>query len=371
MGKKRMPSQGCTHFKAWVQDRCGTSNRIVPLSHNSQQLRRSSKTKVSVGLCSGNASKEGDYSGKNECKPGVLQQIVSGTKAREKMEPCDRSECIKYASIGSHIQDGDCRSYTKLHLQKGMGCISRSNRRVLPHSYPSKISKSASLSCGRTFVPVQSPTFWYSYSSTRIHPHCQRGKANASKQGHTHPPVPRQLAIASSNTADLHGAVKTTGPVHARTRLGNQLQKIRVNTNSKIRLPGVQVRLNKGQGLTHRKKWLILTAAIEGLNNSLTTTPRIPDVIYRHSGISGEDSPNGQVTHETLPVVSQNPLEVSPVFGQKYSMFRNFEKTSDMVEKPRKCTERLSPSCRSTQFPVVYRCFGQGLGCSFGRPDSQ
>ena len=52
-------------------------------------------------------------------------------------------------------------------------------------------------------------------------------------------------------------------------------------------------------------------------------------------------------------------------------MYGNFEKTSDMVEKPPKCAERLSPSCRRTQSPVIYRCFGQGLGCSFGRPDSQ
>ena len=74
-------------------DHFSTSNRIVTFSHNSQRLRRSSKTKVSVGLCSGNASKESDYSGKNECKPGFLQQVVSGAKAREKMEASDRPKC--------------------------------------------------------------------------------------------------------------------------------------------------------------------------------------------------------------------------------------------------------------------------------------
>ena len=270
-----MPSQSCTHFKARVQDRTSKANRIVAFSHNSERLRTSTKTKVSGGLCPGNASKESDYSGKNECKPGILQQVISSAKAREKMEASDRSQCCKYASIGSHIQDGDCRNYSKLHLQRGVGCISRSNRRILPHSYPSKISKPASISRGRTFVSVQSPTFRYCNGSTRIHPHCQRGKAYASKHGYTHPPVPGRLVIASSNTADLHGAVKTTGPVRTRARLGDQFQKIRVNTNSKIRLPGVQVRLDKGEVLPTEKKWLILTTAIEGLNNSQTTTPRI------------------------------------------------------------------------------------------------
>ena len=236
-----MPAQGCTHFKARVQNHLGTSNRIVTLSHNSQRLSRSSKTKVSVGLCSGNASKESGYSGKNECKPGFLQQVISGSKARVKVDSSDRPECFKYASIGSYIQDGDCRSYTKLHLQRGVGRISRSNGRILPHSYPSKISKSASLSCRRTFVPVQSPTFWYSHGSTRIHSNCQGGKANAAKQGYMHPPVLRRLVTASSNSADLHGAVKTAGRVCTGTRLGNQLQKVRVNSNLKFRFPGVQV----------------------------------------------------------------------------------------------------------------------------------
>ena len=287
------------------------------------------------------------------------------------MEASDRSQCCKYASIGSHIQDGDCRNYSKLHLQRGVGCISRSNRRILPHSYPSKISKPASTSRGRTFVSVQSPTFRYCNGSTRIHPHCQRGKAYASKHGYTHPPVPGRLVIASSNTADLHGAVKTTGPVRTRARLGDQFQKIRVNTNSKIRLPGVQVRLDKGRGLTHRKKMANFDNCHRRFKQQSNNNSQDPDVFHRHSGISGEDSPNGQIAHEALPMVSQNSLEVSPIIGQKDTMFRNFEKTSGMVEKSKKCTDRLSPSCRRTQSPIIYRCFDQRLGCSFGRPDNQ
>ena len=86
-----------------------------------------------------------------------------------------------------------------------------------------------------------------------------------------------------------------------------------------------------------------------------------PDVINRHSGISGENSPNGQVAYETLPMVPENPLEVSRIIGQKETMFRNIEKTSGPVEK----------STGGTQSPVVHRCLCQGLGCTFGTPDSQ
>ena len=47
------------------------------------------------------------------------------------------------------------------------------------------------------------------------------------------------------------------------------------------------------------------------------------------------------------------------------------KKTSDLVEKSKKHIDRLSPSCRETQSPVVQRCICQGLGCTFGKPGSQ
>ena len=37
-----------------------------------------------------------------------------------------------------------------------------------------------------------------------------------------------------------------------------------------------------------------------------------PDVIYRHPGISGENSPNGQVAYEALPMVLGKPIGSIP-----------------------------------------------------------
>ena len=169
----------------------------------------------------------------------------------------------------------------------------------------------------------------------------------------------------------MHGAVNTTGHICSGTLLGNQLQKIGVNTNSKIQFPGVQVQLKQRRGLTHRKEIAHFDNSHRRSKQQFDNNSQDPDVIHRHSGISGENSPNGQVAYEALPMVPENPLEVSPIIGQKDTMFNNFEKTSDMVEKSKKCTDRLPPSCRGTQSPVVHRCICQGLGCTFGRPDSQ
>ena len=52
-----------------------------------------------------------------------------------------------------------------------------------------------------------------------------------------------------------------------------------------------------------------------------------PDVIRRHTGISGEDSPNRQIAYEALPMVPENPMEVSPIIGQKRYHVQQFRKS--------------------------------------------
>ena len=126
-----------------------------------------------------------------ERMPGILQQTVSSTKTRQKMETSNRFKCLKQPSVGPNIQNGDGRSDMKLHLKRGMGSFCRSGGRVLSHPHSSMVTKSSTISCGRLFVSIQSPTFWYSNCSTRIQLRCQISNAYASKQRHSHTPVSR------------------------------------------------------------------------------------------------------------------------------------------------------------------------------------
>ena len=68
-------------------------------------------------------------------------------------------------------------------------------------------------------------------------------------------------------------------------------------------------------------------------------------------------------------MVPENPLEVSPIIGQKDTMFRDFEKESDLVKNPKNVLIGC-PLHAEEQSLVVHRCICQGLGCTFGRPDS-
>ena len=228
------------------------------------------------------------------------------------------------------------------NLQGGVGSFCRPYRCLFSHPYSSKIAKPTSVLCRRAFLPIQSTTLQHCDGSNRIHSCSQGSKANASEHVYTHPPVFRRLAVASSNTADLHGAVKTTCPIHAGTRLGNQLQKIGVNTNSKIRFPGLQVRLGQGRGLTHRKKMANFEKCHRGSKQQYYNNSQDPNVFHRGTSISRENSSNGKVAYEAIPMVLENSLEVSPIIGQGHPMLRNFEETPHMVEKSKKCLDRVS-----------------------------
>ena len=53
-------------------------------------------------------------------------------------------------------------------------------------------------------------------------------------------------------------------------------------------------------------------------------------------------------------MVSENLLEISPIIGHSNSMFTDFEKASDLVERPQKCVDRLSSPCRGTHYLLLF-----------------
>ena len=57
--------------------------------------------------------------------------------------------------------------------------------------------------------------------------------------------------------------------------------------------------------------------------------PQGPHVIHRGPGVARKDSWNGQVTYAAFPVVSESPLEISPVLRHENTMLRDFEKPSE------------------------------------------
>ena len=69
---------------------------------------------------------------------------------------------------------------------------------------------------------------------------------------------------------------------------------------------------------------------------------------------SRKDSSNGQIAHEAISVISENPLEISPIVGHSNPMLRDFEEACELVERPKHCLSRLSSPYRGTQFTTVH-----------------
>ena len=143
--------------------------------------------------------------------------------------------------------------------------------------------------------------------------------------------VSRRLVTSGSIKRNMLATVKRTGCVCPRS-WGTKLPEIRAKTYSKFRFSGVQVQLGQWRGLTHRKEMADLDKSHRSVTDQLDHKTQKSNVFHRDSGLSQKDSFSGQAAHETIPVVPENPLEVSPIFGHSDTMLRDFEKASELVE---------------------------------------
>ena len=147
-----------------------------------------------------------------------LQQIVSCTKTRGKMAPCDRSKCPEQFSACSYVQNGDFRDYQKLGHKRGMASFHRSEGCILSRSHTSGFSSLASFPCRQTNVPIQSSAFRVSDGTPRVHTDCKRSKTRSS-------PIPGRLVVKSKYQTPVSAPDKRTHPCDARIWLCDKFRK--------------------------------------------------------------------------------------------------------------------------------------------------
>ena len=94
-------------------------------------------------------------------------------------------------------------------------------------------------------------------------------------------------------------------------------------------------------------------------------------VIHRDISFLRKNSTTGKVTHETIPVVPEVPLEISPGTGQKDSSNRELSETSQIVGGFTKSYGRCSYPTSCTQHTSVHRCLTKRLGSSLKRGSAQ
>ena len=141
-------------------------------------------------------------------------------------------------------------------------------------------------------------------------------------------------------------------------------QKSELVPTQKLDFLGYHFDLQRGLGFPTQKKLDRLEIQTVSIRKSLILTPRELMSFIGTFSFFGKNSTTGKVTHETIPVVPEVPLEISPVTGQKDSSNREFSKTSQMVGGFTKSYGRCSYPSSCTQHSSVHRCLTKRLGSS-------
>ena len=105
MGKSSLSSKSCANLETGYCTPIESAH--VCASHNSKRLPQTGKTWLPKRLCVTNASKKLNLPFQGLHNSRFLQQIISCTKARQKMASCYRCQCPEQLYASPNFQNGD------------------------------------------------------------------------------------------------------------------------------------------------------------------------------------------------------------------------------------------------------------------------
>ena len=143
-----------------------------------------------------------------------------------------------------------------------------------------------------------------------------------------------------------------------------QFGKIRTQSNSGSRVSGLSVQPSRRFGLPKSKE--IGQAQNFGSFHFARSQhySKEAHVTNWGHGFHGENSSFGSDPYETVSVVSEDQLAVSPVIGQGGPNFSVDKGPSGLVDGSSELTQGFESSSERTQYADVHRCIREGLGGS-------
>ena len=364
MGKLQGTSEGSSCFKTRLLSSIQTKTTTDPVSGNQKQLYGSSKTESFTGSGSTNGSKKGSGSGSKQELSRILQSFVSGSKTRKQMAASYRSQCGKYVLACSHLQNGNRGSHSGFSSIRGVGGFDRLNRRLLPCTHTSQVSEISSLSCGGSGLPIQSPTLRDRHCSIGVHSSSERSQVHSSFTRGSNPSVFGRLASKSQRSGLLRSRCSKIDHSGRKIGLDCQFEKIRAQSHSGSRISGLSLQSSRGFGLPKSKE--IGQAQNFGSFHFARSQhySKEAHVTNWGHGFHGENSSFGSDPYETVSVVSEDQLAVSPVIGQGGPNFSVDKGPSGLVDGSSELTQGFESASERTQHSDVHRCIREGLGGS-------
>ena len=123
----------------------------------------------------------------------VFQPTFLSSETQQKMEANTRPEQTKYFSQSRKIQNGDTGNHQNIPPTRGVGNLSRFQRRLLPYTNTGTVQEISKISCPGSDISIQGSTFRSVHSTHGVHCSSQGGETDGHAQGYKNPPVPRRL----------------------------------------------------------------------------------------------------------------------------------------------------------------------------------
>ena len=368
--------RGCKHKSSFhssgrVQPTLQRETSSYKVTGNYQWIRKSGQKQAHKGFLTGTPSETGGRKGDNSILPGLLQPLVSSTKAQQQMEAHPRFKSTELLPSNLIFQDGDTRDHPTLPSKRGVGDVSGFQRRLLPYPNRTKVAEIPQILPPQSSLSVHSSPLWPLNGSVGVHEGGQRSQVNGTGSGYQDPPVPRRLVAESP----LPGNVPTSypdphGPM-PQVRVGSQYDQVGVGASASIQLCRLPFRPLSRAGQTDPGKVDSFVPKDQPTTQSTGVFSQTVHVPYRATNSHREAGSSRTAPHAPYSVASEEALACPGIIREDSSSATVPSSTPEVVVEPRQCPKKSTFTPITTRSSTVYRRLRRRLGCSLRRLHSK
>ena len=314
----------------------------------------------------GHDSKKGSGTCSQPQYTGVLQSDFCSPQENRGVQTSNRPKTSEPIFGEKAFQNGNWSIHKKGNAERNVGLFYRPKRRILSHSYSSKVKEVPSDHSSRSSVSVQSTTFRGQLGPMAFHQSIQPASCNAQIQKDIHTSVSGRLA----SQIPVQKSTVESKVVHHQTdsnyRMLDKLGKVRTRTDSRDRVCRSQIRSQRRHGLSSlgedgqtQGRHSSFSGAEQGRSCQVAESVRPLNQSPKHGSFRPTPCQTDPVQPAFLLVPSERISgDASPSLG-----FSSPEHL--LVARPIKFLQGRSITSSGTPNYGVYRCFYRGLGSPF------
>ena len=312
------------------------------VAFDSQWLCKPGQKQAPKRVFTGANPKTGSKKGYSSIISGLLQLVVSGTKAQQQVEAHPRSQSSELIPSTIILQEGNSRDHQALPSISGVGHLAGFQRRLFSYSNKSKVAEVPKIPSQQSNFSVYCTSFWPVDGSVGVH---------KGRQG---------------SQVDGTGMARHTQTLLARPGLGGQSFKIRTDPTAGIQLcrppfrplsRSVQTHSGEGDSLVTENQPSV------GTRDLFCQAVHVPNRADSHRKTGSV----GTASYETHSMAFKETLACLGSPGKARSPAKISSCSPEVVVGPKQCSKRSTVTPITSRPPTVYRCLKQMPGRTLRR----